>query len=134
MTQRIADLVLLTHVTFVAFVVVGFILIVWGGLRKWAWIRNPWFRLLHLAAIGIVVIQAWCGAVCPLTRWENTLRRQSGGAVYEESFIAHWLGRILYYDFPGWVFVLVYTMFGLMVLASWFLFRPEPLRYSSRNE
>jgi hypothetical protein len=59
----VADVVLIAHVAFVAFVAIGLLLIVCGGLRRWNWIRNPRFRMAHLAATGVVVVQAWFGVV-----------------------------------------------------------------------
>jgi hypothetical protein len=127
-----ADLLLVTHVLFVAFVVVGLALILLGKLRRWSWVRNPWFRIAHLCAIGIVVLQAWVGIICPLTTWEMALRERAGGAVYSGSFIAHWLDRILYYRAPPWVFGVIYTLFGAIVIASWFWVRPRTFG-SGRN-
>ncbi len=120
----IADVILLIHVLFVAFVVLGLVLTLVGGYLGWGWVRNVRFRLLHLLAIGFVVIQSWLGGVCPLTRWESTLRARAGGEVYSGSFIAHWLHRLLYYDAPPWVFGLCYTLFGALVLASWWWVAP----------
>lgn len=123
-----ADALLLLHVLFVAFVIVGLLLILLGGAFGWRWVRNPLFRWLHLVAIAVVVAQAWVGLVCPLTSWEMALRERAGEAVYAGGFIAHWLEQLLYYRAPDWVFVLVYSLFGLLVLASWFLVRPRPWR------
>lgn len=123
-----ADLVLYLHLSFVVFVVVGLVLIFAGGLLGWSWIRNRWFRLAHLLAIAIVVLQAWLGVICPLTTLEMWLRARAGDAVYPGSFIAHWVEEILYYDAPAWVFTLCYTVFGLLVLASWVWIRPHPIR------
>ena len=120
-----ADLVLLTHVLFVVFVVFGLLLIFAGKARGWSWVRNPWFRVAHLAAIGVVVVQSWLGAVCPLTTLEMTLRQKAGDAVYPGSFVAHWLETILYYRAPAWVFAVCYTVFGAVVVASWFWVRPR---------
>lgn len=122
-----ADALLLLHVCFVAFVVFGLVLILLGKPLRWAWVRNPWFRWAHLAAIGVVVLQSWFGIICPLTIWEMALRENAGGTVYSGSFIAHWLNRILYYQAPQWVFVVAYTFFGTLVVASWFWVRPRRL-------
>jgi hypothetical protein len=124
----VADVILLLHVMFVGFVVLGLVLIVAGGLCGWSWVRNPWFRLAHVVAIGIVVVQSWFGAICPLTIWEMALRSQAEGATYSGTFIGYWLGRILYYQAPAWAFVVSYTLFGVLVLACWFWVRPRPLR------
>ena len=94
MIYRIAaDMVLLLHVLFVVFVVLGLVLVLIGGARQWAWVRNPWFRLLHLLAIAVVVLQAWLGQLCPLTHLEVALRQRAGDAVYSGAFVAHYLDR-----------------------------------------
>jgi hypothetical protein len=120
-----ADAILITHVLFVAFVVLGLILIFMGKFLSWLWVRNPWFRVTHLLGIGVVVLQAWFGVICPLTIWEMDLRSKAGETIYEGSFIARWLNQLLYYQAPSWVFVACYTVFGGLVLASWFLVRPR---------
>ena len=48
----LADGVLVLHFLIVAFIVIGLVLILAGGMLSWRWIGNLWFRLLHLAAIG----------------------------------------------------------------------------------
>lgn len=121
-----ADAILVTHVLFVVFVVAGLVLIFVGHGRSWPWIRNPWFRLAHLAAIGVVVLQAWLGRICPLTIWEMALREKAGDATYRGSFIAHWLQTLLYYEAPAWVFTIGYTVFGLLVAIAWVRIRPRP--------
>lgn len=120
-----ADLMLFSHVLFVAFVVFSVVLIVVGKLAAWSWVRNPWFRYAHLAAIAVVVLQSWFGIVCPLTTWEMALRERAGDAVYSGTFIAHWLQSLLYYRAPAWVFAVCYTLFGLLVVGCWFWVRPR---------
>lgn len=120
-----ADAILVTHALFVVFVVFGLILIFLGKFCSWHWVRNRWFRVTHLLGIGIVVLQSWIGVICPLTTWEAALRLKAGEAAYEDSFIAHWLNALLYYQAPPWVFVVCYTAFGALVLLSWFLVRPR---------
>jgi len=122
-----ADLVLALHASFVLFVILGLVATLAGGLRGWGWVRNPWFRLGHLLAIGAVVAQAWLGVSCPLTVLEMALRARAGDAVYRGSFIAHWMETLLYYEAPAWVFTLCYTGFALLVLLSWILVRPKRL-------
>ncbi len=126
--RTLADLVLITHVAFVGFVVIGLLLIIVGGFCGWKWVRNPWFRALHLAGIGLVVAQAWLGIVCPLTTLEMYLRGQADDEAYGGTFVAHWLQRLLYYTAPWWVFTLCYTLFGLAVAGSWLRIRPRPFR------
>ncbi len=120
-----ADAVLLLHVLFVAFVVTGLALILAGKLLSWAWVRNWWFRVIHLAAIGVVVLQSWLGVICPLTKLEMYLRGKAGDAMYAGSFVAHWLESILYYRAPAWVFAACYTAFAAIVVLSWAWVRPH---------
>mgnify|MGYP001812166826 CR=1 FL=1 len=121
----LADALLFIHVMFVVFVVIGLVLILAGKLADWSWVRNPWFRLAHLVAIGIVTVQSWVGVICPLTTWEMALRARAGDATYPGSFIAHWLETILYYEAPAWVFTICYTVFATAVVISWIWVRPR---------
>jgi hypothetical protein len=125
----LADAILVMHFAFVAFVVVGFVLILLGLLRGWAWVRDRRFRHAHLAAIGIVIMQAWLGRICPLTIWENELRRLAGQAPYVETFVQHWLHRWMFYDTAPWVFTAIYTAFGALVALAWWLGGPPRDRH-----
>jgi hypothetical protein len=123
-----ADALLATHVLFVLFVVLGLVLVLVGKFSGWSWVRNPWFRLAHLAAIAVVVLQSWAGVVCPLTTWEMALRERAGDVTYAGTFVSHWLDALLYYQAPAWVFALCYTIFAAAVVASWFWVRPRRLQ------
>lgn len=115
----LADTILVLHAGIVAFVVAGLPAIVLGGWRAWGWVRNLKFRLVHLGLIGFVVVQTWLGELCPLTVWEQDLRRVAGQAVHSQSFIEHWLSRLLFFEAPWWVFIAAYTVFGALVAAAW---------------
>ncbi len=129
----LGDLVLALHVGIVAFVMGGLVLIVAGNLADWPWVNRWWFRLTHLAAIGIVAAQAWIGVTCPLTTLEMWLRAKAGRSTYGDSFIGHWLQAVLYYDAPAWVFTMVYTAFGLLVVAAWVRYPPQGRRIAGRT-
>ncbi len=127
----LANAVLLVHVAVATFVVAGFVVVVvantgrWVHLRWLRWINALWFRLAHLLAIAVIVVEAWLGVVCPLTTLEMWLCDQSGGNCYRGGFVEHWLHQLLYYDAPPWVFGLGYTVFGVLALASWWVFPPR---------
>lgn len=131
----LADAVLALHAFFVAFVLLGLALVLAGGAWRWAWVRNPWFRALHLLAIVFVAAQTWLGIECPLTTLEMALRVRAGEAVYAGSFIGHWLQAILYFSAPNWVFALCYSLFALAVAAAWVWVRPRSIarRSSARR-
>jgi hypothetical protein len=128
----LADALLLLHVAVVAFVVLGEVLFLVGGWRRWHWVHWRGLRGLHLAAVVFIALQAWLGSLCPLTSWEQALRTLAGEATYQGSFVAYWLAKLLYVDAPWWVFIAAYTGFALLVLATWGLVPPLP-RHARRD-
>lgn len=125
MYSLLADLILAVHTSYVLFVVVGQLLIVLGWLGNWRWPRNRLFRYLHLGAIGVVVVQSWFGIICPLTVLENELRSRAGMNGYEDySFIGYWMSRLLFYEAPPWIFAVVYTFFGCLVVGTFIAYPP----------
>ena len=123
--QLFADFLLSLHFAVVVFVVCGLVLIIAGNVRGWQWVNASWFRLAHIGAIGIVAGESWLGITCPLTTLEMWLRSKAGGAVYSVSFMEHWLQRLLFYNAPSWAFGLGYSLFGLLVLVTWWYFPPR---------
>jgi hypothetical protein len=128
--RLLANMIVVLHVAYVSFVVFGLVAILVGVALGWKWVRNPWFRGLHLAAIGIVVAEALAGIACPLTVWERDLRQMAGQMSYQDDFIAFWTHRLMFYRFEPWVFTLVYTLFGMAVLAAFVLAPPGNFRRS----
>lgn len=129
----LADAVLLAHFGVVVFVAGGLAAIVVGNRLSWRWVNRRWFRLSHLAAVGVVVAANWLGAACPLTTLESWLRRQAGSTPYAEGFVQHWVERLLYYQGEPWVFAAAYTVFGFLVVGAWWAFPPEQRSTSRRR-
>jgi hypothetical protein len=121
----LADLVVVVHAAFVTFVVLAMVAIVAGLVLGWAWVRNFWFRVLHLAAIGAVAAQAVVGMACPLTVLENHLRRLAGQETYPGAFIGYWAHRLIFFDAAPWVFTAGYILFGVAVAAGFVLAPPR---------
>ena len=118
----LADLVLLFHFAFVLFVVGG-LFTVWLGARlRWRFARNPAFRLAHLWATWFVAIETLLGWACPLTVLEDLLRSEPSA---EEGFLQRWISRLLYWDFPVWVFAAAYLLFSLVVTAAYWRIPPN---------
>ncbi len=117
----LADLVLIVHAAFVLFVVGGLAAIWIGAALGRAWCRNPWFRGLHAAAIGFVVVETLLGFACPLTVWEAELR----GTVPHRGFIEHWVDAVLYWNAPAWAFAVLYVAFGALVAWTWVRIPPR---------
>jgi len=116
-----ADLVLWLHLAYVAFVASGYFLIPLGAWLGWGWVRNRWYRRLHVAGIGIVALEALVGVVCPLTWLENALRGQQDGL----TFMGRLAEALLYSSYPLWVYTVLYV--AALTLAL-YLYRRIPPR------
>jgi hypothetical protein len=84
--QLLADVVVLAHLGFVLFVVIG-------GLVVLRWPRIAW---VHLPAVVWGVLIEFAGWICPLTPLENALRQAGGSSAYAGGFIDHYVAGVLY--------------------------------------
>lgn len=81
-----ADLVVLLHVCFVLFVLLGGFLVLWRSSLAWC----------HVPAVVWAAGIEFLGWVCPLTPLENMLRARGGDVAYETGFVEHYIMPILY--------------------------------------
>lgn len=82
----LADAVVLVHAAFVAFVVLG-------GLLVLRWPRLAW---IHLPAVAWGAGIEFAGGICPLTPLENHLRALAHQQGYAGGFVEHYLLGLLY--------------------------------------
>lgn len=101
--RLLADLVMLLHFGFILFAVLGALL-----LPRWP--RLIW---LHLPTVAWAMAIELYGGTCPLTPLENYLQNLGGEAGYNESFIEHYIGSVIY---PGEITTSIKIMLGLGVL------------------
>jgi hypothetical protein len=114
----LADLMVAIHVGYVAYVVLGQLLIWTGWAMGWRWVRNFWFRSTHLLAIAVVAFEQVFEIRCPLTVWEEHFRELAGQPVSGETFLGRLMHSILFHDFEPWVFGAIYfTMLAVVVLT-----------------
>jgi hypothetical protein len=132
--RLLADVIVVFHAAYVSFVVFGLVAILLGIAFRWSWVRNIWFRAIHLIAIGIVVGESLVGVPCPLTVWEAQLRKSAGQTVYAGDFLGHWAHQLIFFRADPWVFTLIYTLFGLAVLVAFFLAPPRRSRRPVNTE
>jgi len=81
-----ADALVLAHLAFIVFVVLGGLLVAWRARMAW----------LHLPAAAWGAWIEASGAICPLTPWENRLRRLAGESGYPGGFVEHYLVPVVY--------------------------------------
>jgi hypothetical protein len=116
-----ADAILIVHFLIAAFIVLGLVAVWLGAALGWRWVRNAWFRWLHVGAIVFVAGEALLGIACPLTVWEDMLR----GGSRPEGFIAHWARALLFYEAPPWVFTAAYLAWTTATLVTLWLVPPR---------
>lgn len=124
----LADAMAALHLTFVLYVLVAQVLIIVGVVAKWAWVRNPWFRISHLVMILIVAVESIFDFECPLTTWENMLRRLPGQDSHEgQTFIGRLVDSIMFFDHTQYyeLFNAIYIGFALLVLVCFLLAPPR---------
>jgi hypothetical protein len=98
-----ADLLVIAHLLFVAFVMAGGLLLLrWPGL---IW--------LHLPAVAWGAYIEFSGAICPLTPLENQLRLAAGQATYSGGFVDRYVLPVLY---PENLTATIQQGLGLLVL------------------
>jgi uncharacterized protein DUF2784 len=121
--DALADAILVAHFAYVLFVVGGLLLIWLGCAAGWRWVRNWWFRVLHLAAISLVAVEAVIGLACPLTVIEDVLRP---GAASRQGFVERWIHALMFFDWPAWVFTSAYLAFTAAVAVTFAVLPPAP--------
>ena len=121
----LADAVVIIHAAYVAFVVFGLIAILLGAAMNWRWTRSFAFRIAHLAAIALVCLESIVGVMCPLTSLENSIRTRGGAAQYQGDFVAYWAHRMIFYNFPPWIFTIAYISFAILVAITFIAIPPR---------
>jgi hypothetical protein len=127
----LADAITVVHLAYVSFVVIGQLLI-WAGLIfRWRWVRNPWFRCLHLLAITIVAVETLTEVRCPLTVWEEQLREAVGDELGDGEFVRRFLWPVLFSGnyisetFSGQILAYCYFGTAALVLLTFVLAPPR---------
>lgn len=115
-----ADLLVLLHLAFVGFVIAGGLLLI----RWWPLV------FLHLPAVVWGALLEFNGWVCPLTPWEQQLRRAAGESGYQNGFVEHYLLPALY---PAGLTRELQILLGVCVVIlnllvyGWLLWRKRPI-------
>ncbi len=116
-----ADLVLALHLGFIAFVVLGGLLI----------LRYRWVAYVHVPAAVWGAFIEITGRICPLTVWENSFRQSAGDSGYADSFVEHYLLPVIYpagltRSIQFWIAGCVVVV--NVVIYAWLLYRWKRVR------
>ncbi|MDO5501626.1 MAG: DUF2784 domain-containing protein [Actinomycetia bacterium] len=105
--RLIADLAMVAHFAFLAYLVVG-------GFIAWAWPRTI---IAHVATAMYGLLNVLIGWDCPLTHVENWGRQQAGDATLPATgFIDHYLTGVIY---PEQHEGLIQLAVAVLVVISW---------------
>ncbi len=100
----LADLVVVIHLLFVFFVMLG-------GLFVLRW---RFFAWIHIPAVFWAALIEFSGWICPLTPLENHLRIKGGSSGYESGFVEHYIIPLLY---PAQLTRTMQIVLGLLVMV-----------------
>ena len=104
----LADVVLAVHLAYLGFVPLGAVLVA----------RFPRLLWLHLTCVVLALVSITVGFDCPLTTWEQSLRRRGGQRPYRDGFVAHYLTGRVYPHGYEWA---VQVLFGVCIVGSYAL-------------
>jgi hypothetical protein len=128
----LANLLLVIHFAWVAWMISGIIIAIFGFRwpRLWEW---RIFRIAHLIGlVGTASTPLWPGGLCPLTIWEWQLRDSGGDIIKRQSFIIHWLHEMLYWDVDPIILSMI-SAIGAVLTVVIFILRPPWKSYRHRS-
>ena len=117
------------HICYFLFAVGGFVSILIGAVKRWSWIRNAWFRIGHLAAVYIVILENVFRIQCPLNTLESNLRSTSA-SVEPASATGGFLDYLLFHTIPGRLLDVMYWSLGVVLVIRLFAIQP---RFKARD-
>jgi hypothetical protein len=110
----LGEMVLAAHLGVIAFNILGLVAIPLGATLGWRWVRIRWWRLLHLASLAVVAIQAIFGRACFLTLWQSALTGEA-----PQPLITRFVNSLIYWPLPIWVFSTAYVAVFVLTVALW---------------
>lgn len=113
--------VLALHLAIIGFNLFGLIIIPIGAWRRWAFVRAPLWRLVHVLSMAAVAAQAAAGRACFLTDWQAWL----SGAPEGQPLIMRWVNSVIFWPLPMWVFEALYLALFAYTLALLWWVRPR---------
>ena len=128
----LANIVLIVHFAWAVWMISGVVLALLGFRwpRLWEWRK---FRTTHL--IGLIATATtpfWPGGTCPLTIWEWQLRGDGVVSTQPQSFVLHWLDKLLFWNVNPLILSLV-SASGALAAIIIFIMRPPWKTYRSKS-
>jgi hypothetical protein len=121
----LANVVTIVHLLYFVFVVGGFVSIVFGPARGWTWVFSPWFRIVHLFSIFVVLAENITGWNCPLNTLEGSLRSPGIENMEASSGLGYLLDQLLHHTVSESVLDVLYWTLGLASLLLLYFVPPR---------
>ena len=128
----VAQAVLAVHIAAATFIVLGIIAIPIGARLGWPFVYALWWRLPHVAAMGIVALQKLLGNACFLSEWERRLIDIADRIPHATPGFQAFGEHLIYWNLPLWFFAWVYTALFIFVLYLWFRVPPRKRTATSK--
>jgi len=116
-----AEAVFAAHLAVILFNLGGLAAVPLGAAFGWRFVRIRWWRLVHLALLALVAVQAALGRACILTLWQARLEARAEPV----PLIAGWVERLIFWPLPLWVFAVLYVVVLGLALALYRLVPPR---------
>jgi hypothetical protein len=124
----LAQAILAVHIAIAGFVVFGLVAIPLGARFGWPFVHIFWWRLLHVAAMGIIALQKLMGNSCFLSIWEFRLVEIASRIPHPTPLFQTIGEHVLYWNLPLWFFAALYSVLFVFVVALWFVVPPSAKR------
>ena len=122
----LANFITLVHLAYFVFVVGGFVSTIVGAVRRSGrWIFNPWFRLVHLLSVWVVLFEDVIGVNCPLNVLESNLRSPGENPPEASLGVGYLLDQLLHHTISERVLEGLFWMIGLALLLLLFFVPPR---------
>ena len=122
MRDALANITAAVHLAYFGAVVAGFVCIL---TARWTWTRSVWFRMGHIAAIAIVVVEDAGAFTCPLNNLEWGLRTSASGTREATVGIGGLLDQLLFHAISGRVLNDLWWMFAGLAVVLLFVKPPR---------
>jgi hypothetical protein len=123
--DALANIVTIVHLAYFVFVVGGVVGIVVKAARRPGWAYNPWFRIVHLLSIFVVLTENVTGWNCPLNVLEGSLRSPAIENVEASSGFGYLLDQLLHHTISERALDVLYWTLGLASLLLLFFVPPR---------
>jgi hypothetical protein len=130
-----ANVIAVAHLAYFVFIVGGMVAIVLALRRDVRGVRNPWFRVFHVAAIYVVLVEEATGLPCPLNVLQWGAREAAIGSTQASAGVGGLLDYLLYHTVSPLALDVMYWSFGVLVVVLLWVVPPRwPMFLNRRSE